>query len=736
MAQGSILTTIGLQKLASATPENQLQITHLAVGDGNGGWPPLSEGMTALVNEVWRGAASAPVRDEQSQQVLIFDSVIPGNVGGFTIREIGIFDADGDLIAVAQTGATEKPGAGSISPLTLTVRMRVRLSNASQVELVYQDTPVTDHQGLGNRSASDAHPIESITGLAEALESFVKVDDLSDYTDPRKGAALVGRSVRVINSLTELRTIPGRELDVAIVLSDDGGCFKFSIGTQVDDGIISIPAPNGTWRRELQRQFFSSWAGVNSENPDSSAGLQAIVDIAKTRKFVPVGGPGGVTPVVYGIRDVCIDADQVTYSASLLIDGNIELSGWSSQNSAVLNYTGDGSGIVINSPQPDDFATAPQLSQAVTVRGLHLKAYTGTFGIFCGAATFRDVQFYSGSISGVTGGTGIFMGEATYGGTLDGFDLYGCSVGLHFNDYCDLITVRNSWIGGNSQAGILVEGPTFNFENLNVEGNSGVGIQLIHREGNRNGLRAGRITGCRFGDEEWPQAPASRDIEFTVIPGVGVGAIAGTVIENNKFFTGGETPKLVPILINGPVTQLSIRGNFRSLAYSSGYLVQATAAAYGAGAMYDSYIDDITQVDPAARALFNRCENKSYARFVATSAIEAGYAVEATGYADANGSGAQTRIAAIATGDVAAQRRIIGIADYSEYAAGRPVWIRTKGALVDVAIPYSAENLNAPVYLGHGALTLAPPNAAEPFIVGIVAGEGASGNTKMLVLVG
>jgi len=561
--------------------------------------------------------------------------------------------------------------------------------------------------------------------------------ELADESDPNKGSALIGRIARTVRTIAELRLTVGRELDVALVLSPDGGEFTFSSGALPDNGVSAISAPNGTWLRKVQRQFFASWAGVNSANPDCAAGLQAIVDTAKTRKFVPVGGPSGVAPVIYGIRDVCIDADQVTYSASLLIDGNLELSGWSSQNAAVLNYTGAGPAIVVNSDQQDDFATAPQKSQAVTFRGLHIKAYSGTYGILCGAATFRDVQFYSGSISGVTDGTGIFMGEATYGGTLDGFDLYGCAVGLHFNDYCDLITVRNSWIGGNSQAGILVEGPTFNFENLNVEGNAGVGIQLIHREGNRNGLRAGRIVGCRFGDEEWPQAPASRDIEFTVIPGAGVGAIAGTVIENNKFFTGGATPKQVPILINGPVTQLHIRGNFKSLAYTSGYLVSATEAAYGSGALFDSYIDDISQVEPAARALFSRCENKGYARFVATAAVEKGFAVEATAYADVNGVGVQTRSGAISTGDVATQRRILGVADYSEYVAGRPVWVRTRGATVDVAINYDPLKLGFNVYQGFGALVLDPPPGAEPFIVGSVVGPGSTpGTTRMLVLVG
>lgn len=568
--------------------------------------------------------------------------------------------------------------------------------------------------------------------------------DVVDIPSIGQVESLVNDKVSRVEEVNTLRTTAGTEDgDVVFVdqydLSSDGqggGIFVFTTVVVADDGIMNIAAPNGTWQRKVDKTYLASWAGVNEGNVDSSAGLQAIVDVAKSRKIVPMGGPSGVTPIVYGVRDVCIDSDQVTYGTTLLVDGNLELSGWSSQNAGVLNYTGVGSGIVVNSTQPDDFTTAVQLSQAVTLKGLHLKAYDGTFGVFCGAATFRDVQFYSGSISGVTNGTGIFMGEATYGGTLDGFDLYGCAVGLHFNDYCDLVTVRNCWIGGNSQAGILVEGPTFNFENLNVEGNAGVGIQLIHREGNLNSLRAGKITGCRFGDESYPQTPASRDIEFTVLSGIGTGAIAGTVISGNKFFTGGMTPKLVPILINGPVTDLHISGNFKSAAYTSGYLVQATAAAYGAGAFYNSYVDDISQVDPTARALFSRCDNKTYARVVNAATITSGYPVVSVGYSDVNGAGAQILSGPIATGDTTTQKKVLGIADYSESVLGRPTWIRTKGALVDVNIPYNAATLGDPIYLGAGALTLTPPVGAEPFVVGTVTGEGTGGLTKMLVLVG
>src|SRR5690554_3330898 len=92
-----ILTNIGLAKLASATPEDQLEIKSVAVGDSDA---PIDPTNTALNNEVWRGDSSLPIRDPMDAKVLIFEGVIPASVGGFTIREVGLFDVDDDLIAI------------------------------------------------------------------------------------------------------------------------------------------------------------------------------------------------------------------------------------------------------------------------------------------------------------------------------------------------------------------------------------------------------------------------------------------------------------------------------------------------------------------------------------------------------------------------------------------------------------------------------------------------------------
>ncbi len=167
----SILTDLGKQKLASATPENQLNITNIAVGDGSGGFPPLLPGMTALNNEVWRGQSSSPIRGA-IENTLIFEGMIPSNTGGFTVREVGIFDSDGDLIAIGHSAEIEKPETTTGTTVDLTVRMHIALENAETVNLIVQDQGYIDHQGLTNRSSDNAHPataidVDELVGLSE-----------------------------------------------------------------------------------------------------------------------------------------------------------------------------------------------------------------------------------------------------------------------------------------------------------------------------------------------------------------------------------------------------------------------------------------------------------------------------------------------------------------------------------------------------------------------------------------
>lgn len=136
----AILTHIGEAKLANALALGEpLQITHMAVGDGEGqgaqGTPLPDPAQTALVSERRRAPLNTLTTDPANQNVLIAEQVIPEDVGGWWIREMGLFDADGDLIAVCNTPPTYKPVLASGSGRTQVVRMQLIVTDTAAVTL-------------------------------------------------------------------------------------------------------------------------------------------------------------------------------------------------------------------------------------------------------------------------------------------------------------------------------------------------------------------------------------------------------------------------------------------------------------------------------------------------------------------------------------------------------------------------------------------------------------------------
>ncbi len=132
----SVVTNAGTRKMMEAVNEKKkVNITEFAVGDGAGEYyVPVSD-MTGLKNEVWRGEINACNISDQSDYLMIIESVIPEDVGGFTIREMGVFDDTGTLIAICNAPDTKKVSLkeGAVQELSLSVE--IALSNTDSVEM-------------------------------------------------------------------------------------------------------------------------------------------------------------------------------------------------------------------------------------------------------------------------------------------------------------------------------------------------------------------------------------------------------------------------------------------------------------------------------------------------------------------------------------------------------------------------------------------------------------------------
>ncbi|EGB2556895.1 phage tail protein [Salmonella enterica] len=160
----TLLTEIGAAKLASATALGvPLKITHMAVGDGGGVLPTPSAQQTALVAEKRRAALNMLYIDPQNSSQIIAEQVIPETEGGWWIREVGLFDETGALIAVGNCPESYKPQLTEGSGRTQTVRMVLITSSTDNITLKIDPAVV-----LATRKYVDD----------KALELKVYVDDL------------------------------------------------------------------------------------------------------------------------------------------------------------------------------------------------------------------------------------------------------------------------------------------------------------------------------------------------------------------------------------------------------------------------------------------------------------------------------------------------------------------------------------------------------------------------------
>ncbi|EJR4033305.1 phage tail protein [Escherichia coli] len=132
----AILTNQGAARLANATMlGSKLNLTQMAVGDANGVLPTLDPAQTKLINQKRIAPLNLLSVDPNNQSQIIAEQIIPENEGGFWIREIGLYDDEGVLIAVANCPETYKPQLQEGSGRTQTIRMILVVTNTEAITL-------------------------------------------------------------------------------------------------------------------------------------------------------------------------------------------------------------------------------------------------------------------------------------------------------------------------------------------------------------------------------------------------------------------------------------------------------------------------------------------------------------------------------------------------------------------------------------------------------------------------
>lgn len=166
----TVITTAGAAKLAAATVPGGKKVTlsAMAVGDGNGKLPVPDASQTKLVHEVWRHALNKVSVDNKNKNYIVAELVVPPEVGGFWMRELGLYDDAGTLIAVANMAESYKPELAEGSGRAQTCRMVIIVSNVASVELSidagtvmatqdYVDDKIAEHE------QSRRHPDATLT---------------------------------------------------------------------------------------------------------------------------------------------------------------------------------------------------------------------------------------------------------------------------------------------------------------------------------------------------------------------------------------------------------------------------------------------------------------------------------------------------------------------------------------------------------------------------------------------
>ena len=144
----TMLTKLGRKKLsASAVSGSKVNFETLKVGDGNGSYYEPSEEQTSIVKEVWSGNISAISADESNENWIVVETVIPAADGGFFIREAGIFDDAGDMIAITKLSETYKPTILEGSTKDLVIKIVLEVSNASSIDLKIDPNVVVATKG-------------------------------------------------------------------------------------------------------------------------------------------------------------------------------------------------------------------------------------------------------------------------------------------------------------------------------------------------------------------------------------------------------------------------------------------------------------------------------------------------------------------------------------------------------------------------------------------------------------
>lgn len=221
----TLLTDIGAAKLASAAALGvPLKITQMAVGDGGGVLPTPSAQQTALVAEKRRASLNMLYIDPQNSSQIIAEQVIPETEGGWWIREVGLFDDTGALIAVGNCPESYKPQLAEGSGRTQTVRMVLITSSTDNITLKIDPAVV-----LATRKYVDDKVLELKVYVDDLMAKHTAASDPHTQYAPKASPTLTGTpkapTAAAGNNSTQLATTAFVQVAIAALVDSSPGAL-------------------------------------------------------------------------------------------------------------------------------------------------------------------------------------------------------------------------------------------------------------------------------------------------------------------------------------------------------------------------------------------------------------------------------------------------------------------------------------------------------------------------------
>ncbi|EHU9228208.1 phage tail protein, partial [Salmonella enterica] len=295
----TIITDYGKQRLIAAMSPGgtKLTLTQMAVGDGGGNPTNPDTTSTALVNEVWRAAVNSVSVDKTHSNIIIVELLIPAEVGGFWVREAGIYDEFNKLVAICSLPASEKPLLEQGSGRAQTVRMTLIVSDTSIVNITIDSTTIMAtneyvDNSLKEHEKSRNHPDATLTdkGFTKLYSGVMSDSETLAATPKAVKIAMDNANARLAKerNLADLTNIPlaRQSLQLGNSATRDVGTTTDTVAAGNDFRIITTKRAIDDTQTGLSRQPVM-WVSTASDLSNLPSGA---------RRFACNKAPGTVLP--------------------------------------------------------------------------------------------------------------------------------------------------------------------------------------------------------------------------------------------------------------------------------------------------------------------------------------------------------------------------------------------------------------------------------------------------------